>query len=325
MKFDFARLDPKGPNLYVANDLLLDHCSSSLQTQSAFSDKWEKLKEDLSDDTDEPWKNFQLSWFLTLYGFSSQEDFGQYLQNSFSSPLFVDAGCGKGYKSAWIGGLSPNAEVIGVDFSTSVSNAAKRYKHASNVLFMQADIADLPINDQVVDLVLCDQVLHHTPNPAQTLREFFRILRPGGKLLTYVYRKKALPRELLDEHFRDAVHTLDDEDIWKLAKGMTELGRLLTENDLELDFPDIPALGISGGHQSLQRFLYWNFFKCFWNKELGFEACLSTNYDWYSPSIAFRYSKEEFLSLIRDAGFSTEFVHEEEACLSGRFVKPASS
>ena len=228
MKVDSARLEPKGPNLYVAKDLLLDQDSSSLQTQSAFSDKWEKLKEDLSVDADEPWKNFQLSWFLTLYGFSSREDFREYLQRSCPSPLFVDAGCGKGYKSAWIASLNPNAEVIGVDFSTSVSNAAKRYKHSSNVFFMQADIANLPIDDTVVDLILCDQVLHHTPNPAQTLQEFFRVLKPGGKLLTYVYRKKALPRELLDEYFRDAVHTLGDHEIWKLSKGMTDLGKLLS-------------------------------------------------------------------------------------------------
>jgi ubiquinone/menaquinone biosynthesis C-methylase UbiE len=325
MKIDTARLEPKGPNLYVAKDLLLDKGSSSLQTQSVFSDKWERLTEHLGDDTDEPWKNFQLSWFLTLYGFSSQEDFREYLQNSFSSPLFVDAGCGKGYKSAWIGGLSPNAEVVGIDFSTSVSKAASRYEHASNVLFMQADIANLPITDGVVDLIICDQVLHHTQNPVQTLQEFFRILKPGGILLTYVYRKKALPRELLDEHFRRAVHALHDDEIWKLAKGMTELGKLLSENDVELDFPDIPALGISGGRQSLQRFMYWNFFKCFWNNDLGYEACLSINYDWYSPSIAFRYSREEFLAMIHGVGFSSEFIHEEQACLSGRFVKTARS
>lgn len=236
----------------------------------------------------------------------------------------MDAGCGKGYKTAWLGSLYRNCDVLGVDFSNSVKSAAQRYRQHLNVSFMQADIADLPIVGGSVDMILCDQVLHHTADPLHTLREFSRILRPGGRLLTYVYRKKALPRELLDEHFRTAVHGLTDEQIWDVARGMTEIGKLLSDHDVELDFPDIQPLGIKGGRQSLQRFLYWNFFKCFWNQDFGFAASLSTNYDWYSPSIAFRYSMEEFLAMIATAGFVVEFLHQEEACFSGRFVKSAN-
>ena len=39
-------------------------------------------------------------------------------------------------------------------------------------------------------------------------------------------------------------------------------------------------------------FLYWNFLKCFWNEDLGRETSVVTNYDWYSPSNARRYSKQ---------------------------------
>jgi ubiquinone/menaquinone biosynthesis C-methylase UbiE len=170
-------------------------------------------------------------------------------------------------------------------------------------------------------MILCDQVLHHTHSPNLTLKEFSRVLKPGGRLLTYVYRKKALPRELLDDYFRTAVNDLTDDQIWDIARGMTELGKLLTENDIVIDLPEITSLGIRGGRQSLQRYLYWNFFKCFWNEALGFEASLSTNYDWYSPSIAFRYTKHEFLAMLEESGFEVEFFHEEQACYSGRFRK----
>jgi ubiquinone/menaquinone biosynthesis C-methylase UbiE len=221
--------------------------------------------------------------------------------------------------------LNKNANVIGVDFSSSVDSAAKRYLVGYNkTIFLQANIAAIPMLDASCDLILCDQVLHHTENPQKTLNEFWRILKPGGKLLTYVYRKKALPRELLDEYFRTAVHDFSDEELWSVARGMTQLGKVLSDNDIYLEFPDINPLGIKGGKQSLQRFLYWNFFKCFWNDDFGFNDSLACNYDWYSPSIAFRYSAIEFLDMISNSGFLQEYLHEEEACISGRFIKSIS-
>jgi len=321
MNLDWHRLSKVADNLSIVNDLVEGFAVESLQTQSAFGQKWQQLAEAESNDREEGWKSFQLDWFLSLYGFATEDALVGYLHELSEAPSVLDAGCGKGYKAAWLGSLCPKSDVLGVDFSNSVKAAAQRYQRHVNVSFMQADIAALPIVDDAIDLILCDQVLHHTVDPLNTLNEFFRILRPGGRLLTYVYRKKALPRELLDEHFRAAVHGLTEEQIWDVARGMTELGKLLSEHDVELDFPDIQPLGIKGGPQSLQRFLYWNFFKCFWNHDFGYAASLSTNYDWYSPSIAFRYSMEEFLAMIASAGFDVEFLHQEEACFSGRFVK----
>lgn len=110
-------------------------------------------------------------------------------------------------------------------------------------------------------------------------------------------------------------------DIWEMSKQLTTLGKQLAELNVELDFPDIPALGIRGGKQDLQRFIYWNFIKCFWNESMGEEVSVSTNFDWYSPSNAFRYNKDEFLTMCAEAGWKSEFLHSEEACWSGRFHK----
>ena len=138
-------------------------------------------------------------------------------------------------------------------------------------------------------------------------------------LCNYVYAKKALPRELLDEHFRSASHNLTDDQLWSLSEKLTDLGKMLSDLNLTLDFPEIKELGIKGGKQDLQRFLYWNFFKCFWSEEFGYDASVSCNFDWYAPSIAFRYSRKEFLAMSKDAGFENTFLHAEEACYSGLF------
>ena len=109
--------------------------------------------------------------------------------------------------------------------------------------------------------------------------------------------------------------------MWKFSEQMAELGKRLTDLKIEFDSPEIPLLGIKGGKTDLQRFIYWNFIKCFWNKELGLETSISTNYDWYAPSNAERYSKGEFLSMVSNCGLSITFMHSEEACHSGRFEK----
>ena len=45
------------------------------------------------------------------------------------------------------------------------------------------DIASIPVPDASFDTILCVEVFEHIPNPVEALREFQRILKPGGTLL----------------------------------------------------------------------------------------------------------------------------------------------
>ena len=45
------------------------------------------------------------------------------------------------------------------------------------------DIAQIPVPDASFDTILCVEVFEHIPNPVEALREFQRILKPGGTLL----------------------------------------------------------------------------------------------------------------------------------------------
>lgn len=46
-----------------------------------------------------------------------------------------------------------------------------------------SDICDIPEPDQSFDAILCTEVFEHLPDPQQALKEFSRLLRPGGVLL----------------------------------------------------------------------------------------------------------------------------------------------
>lgn len=291
---------------------------NQIQTKEIFSEKWVKFnKEDNRDKLYE----FQKNWFLTLYGFSSEDDLRKYLANK---KTILDAGCGLGYKAAWFAELAPHATVIGVDISEAVIIAAENYKYLPNLYFHQSDIAKTKIKQNIIDFVVCDQVIMHTENPKLTFSHLSRITSLEGEFSCYVYREKALPRELLDDYFRLATHDIPNEQLWEMSAQLTELGKRLSQLKVTIDCPDIPLLGIKGGTYDLQRFFYWNFIKCFWREDWGKELCDSTNFDWYAPSNAKRFSKKEFKTLILENFMKIIHFHEEEACFSSRLMKSSS-
>lgn len=46
-----------------------------------------------------------------------------------------------------------------------------------------SNIVSIPVTDASFDVVLCSEVLEHIPNPVAAVREFSRILKPGGTLV----------------------------------------------------------------------------------------------------------------------------------------------
>jgi SAM-dependent methyltransferase len=43
------------------------------------------------------------------------------------------------------------------------------------------DLTEIPVDESTYDLVLCTQVMEHVPDPLAVLREFHRVLKPGGQ------------------------------------------------------------------------------------------------------------------------------------------------
>lgn len=290
--------------------------SAQQQTNEAFSDKWVSYEKSADK---EAFYRMQKSWYLDLYGFADIEGLKTFLQQQ---DVIFDAGCGLGYKSAWLAELAPDSLVVGMDFSEAARRAAENFGDLPNLFFLRGDISNAPFADGSVDYVNCDQVIQHTEYPDETFAELVRLARrDGGQIACYFYAQKALPRELLDDYFRVQCSRMSKEELWALSEQLTELGKRLTELNARIDVPAIPALGIKGGNYDVQRFIYWNFLKCYWSATLGHDTSVVTNYDWYSPSNARRYSKDEVLQLAGKHGLSVPFFHEEEACYSGRFVR----
>jgi ArsR family transcriptional regulator len=81
--------------------------------------------------------------------------------------------------------LAPHAHsIVCVDSSERVVEAAaKRLKPFTNVRVLKGDMHALELGDQRFDLVLMLHALTYAEDPARTVAEAARMLRPGGRLL----------------------------------------------------------------------------------------------------------------------------------------------
>ena len=313
----FSRIDKIqiNGNLLVFKDNLND--KDQMRTVEAFSKKWQAVR--YESDSFIKALEHQKKWYLNLYGFNTENDLANYLHKC---EYVLDAGAGMGGKAAWFAQLSPGTVIIAAELAESVYQASKYYSKIPNLFFLKCNIQNMEfLESNVFDYVSCDQVIHHTSDPYQTFTELVRILKEKKELSCYVYRKKAIPRELLDDFFRKFSNELNYDQLVELSKQLTQLGKALSEIEKEVQIPCIPLLNIDGGKMSVQRFIYWNFIKCFWNKDLGVETSDRANFDWYAPINAYRFSEDEFRNWFKLQNLQETYFHIEKACYSARAKK----
>ena len=82
--------------------------------------------------------------------------------------------------------VAPGGQVIGVDFTTAMIDKAR--EHATrlgitNVSFRLGDIEDLPVKDNSIDVVISNCVINLAPDKDAVLREAYRVLSIGGRLI----------------------------------------------------------------------------------------------------------------------------------------------
>ena len=129
---------------------------------------------------------------------------------------------------------------------------------------MQADLTRLPFANDYFDFIGCDQVIHHTPDTRASLHGLVEHLAPRGHLAFYVYKRKGPIREFCDDYIRERTVQIAAEECLEISEAITKLGKALTDLRVTVDVPeDIPLLGIKAGKKDIQRFIYWNVFKCY--------------------------------------------------------------
>jgi 2-polyprenyl-3-methyl-5-hydroxy-6-metoxy-1,4-benzoquinol methylase len=104
----------------------------------------------------------------------------------------LDAGCGVGYGAEVLASAGAG-KVVAVDIGpTAVAASQKRLGGAAQVT--QADVRDLPFDDDAFDLIVSFELIEHIEEPELAIKEFARTLRPDGYLLISSPNPQAYPK-----------------------------------------------------------------------------------------------------------------------------------
>lgn len=287
-----------------------NYSENQSQTKDTFSYKWVNKEIHQSEPLQKKWKD----WVRERYLGGTPDKIETWLPGE--GKTILDAGCGAGMSAIFLfGDALKNHKYIGVDISDSVLTAQKEFEQREYPgEFIQTSLMDIPVEDESVDVIFSEGVLHHTDSVRDAINYLATKLRMGGHFLFYVYKKKSPLREYSDDLVREHLMPMDNEEAWEALMPLSKLGKALGELNATVEIPeDIPCLGIPKGTVDVQRLFYWHVCKAYYRPEMSIEEMNYVNFDWFRPLNCIRSTPEEVQQYCEEAGLKIDFMDVQEA------------
>ncbi len=122
---------------------------------------------------------------------------------------WIDVCCGSGMLTEAIFQGNAPARMAGIDASSQQIIFARQHRVRENVDFGLGNAMSLPFAEATFDVAVSGLGLNYIPNPAEGLKEFSRVTRPGGAVAVYVWDYEQGARFLRE--FWDAAAAVDRE------------------------------------------------------------------------------------------------------------------
>jgi SAM-dependent methyltransferase len=175
----------------------------------------------------------------------------------------VDLGSGAGFDCFLAArAVGDSGRVIGVDMTPEMLDKARenaRKGDYRNVEFRLGEIENLPVADNVADIIISNCVINLSPDKGRVFEEAFRILKPGGRLMVSdIVLLKELPAALKESV---AAYTgciagalMKDDYLGEIGAAGFQDVRIINETLFPLmDLVDHPAAkGVSSGCGTLE-------------------------------------------------------------------------
>jgi len=159
-----------------------------------------------------------------------------------ASDHVLDAGCGIGGSSIWMAkqhGNQMTAITISKQQTEHAAKHAKRQGVDDKTDFQVSDFCSTPFADESFDVIWGLESICHALNKGDFLKEAFRLLRPGGRIVVcdgFIQR-----REFSNDEWKDIVICLNGWAVPNLCS-RDEFNQLLEDNQFsDINYTDITA------------------------------------------------------------------------------------
>jgi len=147
------------------------------------------------------------------------------LVEHLSKPSILEYGCGSAELTEWLIARFPNYNYTVADIPSTTLKFVKwkknKFEYNYNILRIEPGKVGIPIKKKY-DLIICQDVLEHTPNPLEIVSSFVSHLFPGGVLII------------------DFLNTPGGENLIRAVKQREAVKKLLKENLIALKPIDEP-------------------------------------------------------------------------------------
>ncbi|MEZ6050240.1 MAG: methyltransferase domain-containing protein, partial [Planctomycetaceae bacterium] len=189
----------------------------------------------------------------------------------------LDAGCGGGRYSKVAG--EAGATVIGVDHTEAVEKAASLCDHLPNVSFAQADLKKLPLEPASFDVVFSIGVMHHDANTREVFDAVAKMVKPGGRMAVWLYRRNQWWQERLNDWLRRRTTAMQPDRLEGFCVWGARLG-------------GIPLL-----NSTLNKVISFS-------NHPNYENRVCDTFDWYAPEFQHHHTVRELTEWFEEAGFT---------------------
>lgn len=112
----------------------------------------------------------------------------------------VDLGSGRGTDALRMASeVGAEGYVYGIDISDGMLDKARKTAQKlgiEHVEFQKAELENLPLKSESVDLLISNCVLNHAQDKQQVWREIFRVLKPNGRfVVSDIYASQEVPEQ----------------------------------------------------------------------------------------------------------------------------------
>ena len=202
----------------------------------------------------------------------------------------LDGGCGMGryLRVAAEGG----ARVVGMDLSGAVFAARDLTREFANVSVVQGDLLRTPFAEGSFDHIYSLGVLDHTPDPRAAFLSLARLLKPGGRIVVWVYPKERPALERIMNVHRAVSKRMPLWMLLGLSRIMAPIGGLKRR------------MMLSRSRVVAKAGVALNLLTIGVSMHPDAEVRVCDTLDWYAPKYLSRHTFDEVAEWFRDAGLT---------------------